>query len=359
MMTETGIMSDLAIPPGEYLEEVIEDIGISQAELARRMGRPAQAINEMIHGEKAITPETALQLEQVLGVPAHIWSGLESDYRLILAKQKQLEELEQEQVALVGFPYSDLSKLGLVEATRDKIKKVMELRRFFSVSSLFNIPSVKEYSPAFRQSEKYDISSAALAAWLKAGHIIAEKVEVEAVDKKKLEAVVPELRELTRVVEPDVVLKQVQELLSSCGVALVFVPSFKKVCTTGATYWMKDKAVIAMSMRGAWSDIFWFSLFHEIAHVLLHDKRLTFLENGKHDSEYVKQEEEADNFAQQSLIPPEQFKIFVRTSDFSSDSIQRFADEIGIFPGIVTGRLQNEKLLPYTHNHHRIRYKWK
>lgn len=359
MMTETGVMSDLAIPPGEYLEEVLEDIGISQAELARRMGRPSQAINEMIHGEKAITPETALQLEQVLGVAAYIWSGLESEYRLILAKQKQLEDLEQEKDLLVDFPYSDLSKIGLVESTRDKLKKVMELRRFFSVSSLFNIPSVKEFSPAFRQSENNDISNGALAAWLRASHIMAESVEVESVDKHKLEQAVPVLRDLTRVVEPDIVLNKVQSILASCGVALVFVPSFKKVCTTGATYWMRDKAVIAMSMRGAWSDIFWFSLFHEIAHILKHDKRLTFLENGKHDPDYVKQEEEADTFAQQSLIPPESFKKFVEGYDFSAEAIEKFADEIGIFPGIVTGRLQNEKILPYTHNHHRIRYKWK
>ena len=81
MMTEAHFMSDLAIPPGEYLAEVLTELGLNQAELARRMGRPAQAINEIIKGEKTITPETSIQLEKVVGVPAHIWSRLESEFR--------------------------------------------------------------------------------------------------------------------------------------------------------------------------------------------------------------------------------------------------------------------------------------
>ena len=91
MMTETVFISDMAIPPGEYLEEVLEDLEISQAELAIKMGCPLQAINEIVKGNKAITPETALQLEQVLGVSAQFWSNLETEFRLILAKQQQEE----------------------------------------------------------------------------------------------------------------------------------------------------------------------------------------------------------------------------------------------------------------------------
>jgi HTH-type transcriptional regulator/antitoxin HigA len=90
------LYSDLAIPPGEFLAEVLENRRISQAELARRMGRPIPAINEIVKGEKAITPETALQLEQVLGVPARIWTGLEARFQLVLARQKEERLLEQD-----------------------------------------------------------------------------------------------------------------------------------------------------------------------------------------------------------------------------------------------------------------------
>ena len=78
--------SDMPIPPGEFLREHLEESGMSQAELARRLGRPRQAVNEIIRGKKAITAETALQLERVLSTPAHIWLGLELEYRLVLAR---------------------------------------------------------------------------------------------------------------------------------------------------------------------------------------------------------------------------------------------------------------------------------
>ena len=82
-----SLHSDAAIPPGEFLQEHLNELGMSQAELARRLGRPRQVVNEIIRGKKAITAETALDLEGVLGTPAHIWLGLEQEYRLVLARR--------------------------------------------------------------------------------------------------------------------------------------------------------------------------------------------------------------------------------------------------------------------------------
>ena len=360
MIIKQTIMPDLAVPPGEYLEEVLEEIEISQAELARRIGRPAQAINEIVKGEKAITPETALQLEQVLKVPANFWSNLEAEYRLILAKKVQ-EIKAEEEIKIVGdYPYRDLSKLGLVEKTKDNLKKVTELRKFFAVSSLFNIKEVKEYSPAFRQVAKETMSHEYLVAWLRTGHIFASEMKLEIFDKRKLESYIPRITELTREPNPNVLLKKLTLLLAVCGVALVVIPHFPKTYTTGATFWIgKAKAVVMMSLRGSWSDIFWFSLLHEIGHILRHDKRLTFLENSSTNPLYVKQEEEADCFAQETILPTKNYDKFIKNRDFSSSAIKRFADEVRVSAGIVTGRLQHDKKLLHTTNHHRIRYKWK
>jgi len=86
MVTKTDTYPDVAIPPGEYLAEEIEVRGISQTELARRMGRPLNAVNEIIKGKKAITADTALQLEEVMPeIPARFWLNLETDYQLTKA----------------------------------------------------------------------------------------------------------------------------------------------------------------------------------------------------------------------------------------------------------------------------------
>ena len=84
--TQTRISSDMAVPPGEILAEELQALGMTQKECARRMGRPAQVINEIIRAKKAITAETALQLETVVGGSADYWLGLETTYRLTLAR---------------------------------------------------------------------------------------------------------------------------------------------------------------------------------------------------------------------------------------------------------------------------------
>lgn len=94
MVTKTQAYPDIAIPPGEYLAEEIEARGISQKELARRMGRPLNAINEIINGKKAITAETALQMEEVMPeIPARFWLNLETDYQLAKALIKKRAEV--------------------------------------------------------------------------------------------------------------------------------------------------------------------------------------------------------------------------------------------------------------------------
>ena len=86
MATGTDAYPDVAIPPGDYLWEEIDARGISQNDLAKRMGRPVNAINEIVNGKKAITAETALQLELAMPeIPARFWLNLETDYRLTKA----------------------------------------------------------------------------------------------------------------------------------------------------------------------------------------------------------------------------------------------------------------------------------
>ena len=358
METNTQYYSDLAIPPGEYLLEASAELGLNQADLARRMGRPVQAISEIVKGVKAITPDTALQLEEVLGVPAHIWTGLEADYQLIRARQQAEQQIETEAVNVGCFPYAEMAKLGWVGATRKRTEKVRELRRFYGVASLSNLPEVRSYAPAFRKSRHKNLSHEALAAWLRAGALEAEQMETRPFDKKALKALLPELRRLT-MAGPELFQPELCRQLAGIGVALVVLPHLPKTYTNGATFWTHaDKAVLMMTIRGSWADIFWFSLFHEIAHILLHDKRRIFLEDGSDDEETREQEREADEFAGNTLIPEKAYSTFILSAEFSARSIQNFARSIEIAPGIVTGRLQHDGHIGHHCHIHREQYKW-
>ncbi|RJS91150.1 HigA family addiction module antitoxin [Salinisphaera sp. Q1T1-3] len=361
MATETDIRSDLAIAPGEYLQEVLADAGLSQKDLAQRTGRPAQAINEIIKGVKAITPDTAIQLETVLGVPAHIWTGLESEYRLALARQEEARALAEERPLMRKFPFKEMADIGWVAYTQKRDERIRELRRFFGVSSLMNVENVGAYAPAFRHAEHRSPSQLAVAAWIKGGEHDAKRIETAAFDRKKLEARVSTIRALVTNRDAVDAIARLRAVLAECGVALVLRPHLTKTYLTGATFWMKsqNKAVLMMSLRGKWADIFWFTLFHELCHILKHEKRQTFVDfEGVSTPGITEQEDEADAYAQEALIPSAYWHAFVSDQDFSARAIAKFAARVDTAPGIVTGRLRREEFIAPNRHDFRDRLDW-
>jgi len=344
METERRIWPDIAIPPGEFLAETLATMGISQAELARRSGRPVQVINEIVLGKKEITAETALQFERVLGTPAHVWVGLEADYHFNRARLADEKRLVSETPLARRYPCSELAKRGLVRKGNDWGERVGELLRFFGVASLqqISLPVV-----AWRKSRAVAPCRYALAAWLRQGELLARQVKTDPFNASALRGLLPALRGLTG--EPALA-ERPQELLRKCGVALVFVPEFPKTGAHGATRWIGKLPIMQLSIRYGWADIFWFTLFHEIGHLLKHGRREEFIEfrdNRRNDV----QEIEADGFARDWLIPPSQYARFVSgvTRFPSRIEVLAFAAEIGIAPGVVVGRLQHDKILPPTH----------
>jgi HTH-type transcriptional regulator/antitoxin HigA len=356
MMTEERIWPDVAIPPGATLAETLENLGISQAELARRAGRPVQAISEIVQGKKEITPETALALERVLGIPAHVWIRLEADYRTVKARLADRERLKDEVSLAEQCPYKDMSKKGWVPVVTDSVERVQALLRFFGVASLRHIQPFTE-TATWRRSKAGTISSCALAAWLRQGELQAQQIETAPFDAAGLMELLPTLRSFTREI-PEVFQHPLVKTFSQRGVALVFVPELPKTGAHGATRWIGAKAVVQLSLRLRWADIFWFTLFHELAHILKHGRKELFIELDKNQED--EQEREADAFATKYLIPELAYKAFVSGKTvFSAVAVTAFADEIGIHPGVVVGRLQHDKKIPPSHlNSLRVRYEW-
>ena len=361
-MIREDIHSDLAIPPGEYLEEVIAALGMSKNELARRMNRPAPKLSAIFTGDKAITPDTALQLAKVVGVPAHIWTGLEAEYRLNLARKQELQEIQKlrEETHLVTkFCYSELVKLGFVARKTKPIEKVRELQRFFGVTSLKNISDLKRYQVAFRQG-KGKRSPEATSAWLRIGELQCQKTESAPFGKEALKSILPTIKSMTGLL-PEEFETQLPQILLDAGIVLVFSPHLPKTYLHGATFWLaRNKAVLMLTIRGSWADIFWFSLFHEIGHLLLHGKQMVFLETDDRENELDKAEQEADQFAANILIPQADYHAFVQSGLFYQQDIEEFAGNLGIDPGIVVGRLQHDGHIENSwHNQLRTRYLWK
>jgi HTH-type transcriptional regulator/antitoxin HigA len=365
MATNKSLYSDLPIHPGEYLEEVIDELAMTKDELAKRLNRPAAKLSAIFKGQKAITPDTALQLDKVVGVPAHIWTGLEAEYRLAIARKQQNQEqqrLNTESRLVTRFRYADLVRLGIVtKKTRPK-DKVLELQKFFGVTSLETVCGLHRYQAAFRSgiSGESQRSPESVAAWLRIGELDAQKRQCAPFDKKKLKDVLHIIRAMTLHV-PEHFQDNLRRALANSGVALVLCPSLPGTYAHGATFWLgREKAVVMMTLRYKWADVFWFSLFHELGHIFLHNRQAVILEGSAGNESFDNQEEAANRFAADTLIPPMSYKEFVKKHRFYPVDIESFASQLGISPGIVAGRLQNDKYLDRSwHNRLRTRFEWK
>lgn len=342
----TQYAPDRVSHPGTTLAEVLEARHMSQADLAERTGRPKKLINEIIRGKAAITPETAIQLELVLGVPASFWNNRESRYREYLARESERRNLDKHSEWVKNFPIAAMRKAGWFEPVGSGSAVVQGLLKYFGVVSPDQwgaVWAVKQ--AAFRKSTAFESDWFATTAWLRQGEIESQQIECEEFDAGQFRQVLAECRKLTTL-SAEEAKRRLGELCRGTGVAVVFVPELPKTRVSGATQWLSpEKALIQMSGRYCTDDHFWFTFFHEAAHILFHGKRDFFIDDDQ--SSESKAESEADEFSRNFLMPETAYQKFLSRGGINAFRIREFAREIGIAPGIVVGRLQRQKVLPF------------
>lgn len=356
MATREKIYSDQATPPGESLAELLEVLGISQRELAGRTGRPEQVISEIIHGKKAITAETALQLEKVLGTPSSFWVNLESRYQETLARIHEAEELAKQEAQLDAFPIREMKQRGLLPETRDKGTLLKGLLGFFGVAS-FDALEARQAGVSYRVTPGATVSQGALLVWMREGKIAAEKIETQPYDQRRFVGALREIRALTTEIW-SVAFPRMVEVCAGAGVALVITKSYPKSGANGVTRWLApDKAMIQLSTKWNWLDVVWFSFYHEAKHVLDRQRRRVFVRAINDDQGL---EVEADRFASKVLIPEDEYQTFLTSPSLSRASVASFASRVGIHPEVVVGRLQNDQIIRRNRlNDLRRRFIWK
>ncbi len=339
-----GWQPDWAVAPGELLIDVLEDRGLSQSDLARRMGRPIKTINEIVNGKAAITPDTAIQLELALGVTAGFWNNAEIAYRGHLARERAEQQLASHRGWAAQFPVKDLVRHGLIEKTSGQAAAVAALLRYFGVSSPDAWQSQwASAAVAFRGSPTYESSHYAAAAWLRWGELLANAVETPPYSPRQLRSVLQDIRPLTRR-EIALTRERIERLLAGAGVALVMTPELSDLRLSGAARWLRnDKALIQLSLRYKTDDQLWFSLYHEAGH-LLTARRKDFIDE-ESDTPQDDEEQAADEFARNALIPLAEYERFVACGDFGRRAVRDAAKTLEIAPGILVGRLQRDKHL--------------
>lgn len=325
---------DFAVNPGDSLREAIQYLNMTQKDFAQRLGITEQSLDRIIKGEQPITHETAANLELVTEISAEFWNNLESQHQRQLRIQAARETEASIAEWVSKFDTKELLKRGYINATNSVIEQAFELLRFFKTSSIkaFNNYSNRLVAAA-RSTAAYKTEQIPAITYVQMGQREALKLEVAPYNRALFVKALNRARAMIK--EPprdfcDVLQKEFAE----AGVALVFVPLFKGVHFNGVSKWIiPNKALIIMNIKGKAEDKFWFSLFHEAAHILNHGKKKLYLSEAHIDSP---EEQEADSFAAEFLIPA---KFNERIAAVKSEADIKFlASELDLSLGVVVGR---------------------
>lgn len=338
-MSGTLYKPSIGIHPGRTLRKMLESLEMSQTQLAERSGLALKTINEIVQEKASITPETAMKFAAIFNMSAAFWNSLQRDYENTIVRLQYEESLKKESKSLEKFYcYSELVKLGMVPSTRDPLEKTRSLLGFFGVSSLSLIRETQEV--AFRKTGKKSSSNESVAAWLRCGELLARDVQTKPFDAEKLSNSLGDFRKLTLLSAEDISIK-LREMCADLGIALIIMPHFKNTGINAATRWLStDKALMQLTLRWRYSDVFWFNFFHEIGHILKHGKKDQFIEfDGSKHVDDLKKEEEADDFASNILIPKDSLQDFLTNGDLRISAIKSFSSRIGVSDSVVAGRV--------------------
>lgn len=358
MENVNGLSLDLLVHPGETLKEVLEEKNMSQEELAIRTEYSAKHVSEVVRGKKDISSEFANRLEYALGIPAHFWMNLQTNYDKEVFEINCINNIQKKELDILK-DLKDVVKFcenaDIIECNSKKEITVLNMRKFLNLNNLCSIPSLSIQQVAFRGSKVNKVNVYVLYAWLKLCEYFTNKAIItNNYDKEKLKTKYEDIKKTMFLPANDMV-EELKNIFAECGIAFEVVRHFTGAPVQGFIQKKNEKVILCMTIRQSFSDIFWFTLFHEIGH-LLHDN----FSNQYIDYQFIESEEEkeADIFARNTLIDEKEYNDFMKKANIGISDIKCFADSQNVKPGIVIGRIQKD-INDYSFMaQYRERYKW-
>jgi HTH-type transcriptional regulator / antitoxin HigA len=336
--------------PGGTLAEKLEEMNMGPKEFALRAGKPEKTIIAILKGESSITPDMAVQFENVTKIPANFWMNHQRNYDEHIAREKRQIVIQEATKWAKLFPLNDMIKKGWLPQVTTIQEKTIEMLAFFGFS---NHKAWKEYyfnqqlKVAFRISLAQTSEPYAISVWLRKGELQAAVLNANDYSEKKFKEALPKLKSIMAN-HPDGFFNQLQSICLEAGVKVVHTPCINKAPISGSTRWLNDTPFIQLTGRYNRNDSFWFTFFHEAAHILLHGKKDIFLEKVEYSDKDLVKEKEADEFAVKWTLTEEEETQILASVPLKEKDIRNFAKQFNTHPAIIIGRLQHKKLLSYS-----------
>ncbi len=356
MATLKKFVPPVVFHPGVTLSEKLKETGMSIKEFAVRTSKPEKTIFAVINGKSSVTSDMAVAFESVTKIPAHFWLNKQRTYDEYLARERREEQLASAYQWARSFPLAKMINLGWIAEAKTMEEKVKSLFSFFQVSTEKAWEDYylnQQLRVAFRISLNNTKEPHAISAWLRQGELQAAERTVSSYSDKGLREAIPAMKELC-IRHPKDFAVRLQDICAEIGVKLVYTPCLPKAPINGSTRWINDTPCIQITGRHKRNDIFWFTFFHELGHILLHGKKDIFLETVDYTDMQRKKEEEADEFASKILLSQTEEDEIIGNGDFSEAAIIQYAKRFRTHPGIIVGRLQHQKVISFTKDSHLI-----
>ena len=343
----------LAFHPGYYLKEIVDESGLTQEDFARRLGTTPKNLSILIRGEQNLSIDIATKLSRMLGTTVTYWLNLQQAFDEKTAEMLSEKELEREReiFKLIDYRYfREYFRLpDLPRKVDEQIKRVREFLAISSLTILEEIGLAVSYRSYSDDLSKSNIVNANAMVQIAINRTL--KADAPKYNKKRFEKAVAFA--LTQTKNHEGFLSEIKNAFFQAGVVLVVLPNLQNSGINGATKKVDGKVMLMVNDRRHYADTFWFTLFHEIGHILNGDLGLSFNNEA---------EDDADRYAQMALIPQEKYECFINQNRVYNESIIReFAKAINQDPGIVYGRLQTDGLISYTETYlsNRLRHKYR
>lgn len=340
----------LVYHPGTTLEEKLTEIGMGPKEFALRTGKPEKTISAIIKGDSSITHDMALQFEIVTKIPVHFWINHQKSYDDYIARTKRQAVIDQAIEWSKKFPVSEMIKKCWINKSASDNEKAIELLSFFGFANHLawhDYYCNQELKIVFRISLANTNDPYAISAWLRKGELQASELTSTHYSEKKFSSSLPEIKSIMSN-QPADFFKQLQQVCLDAGVKVVYTSSLPKAPICGSTRWINDTPLIQLTGRYKRNDSFWFTFFHEAGHILLHGKKDVFLEKVNYNDIDHEKEIQADNFAVKWTLNEDQEKEIIRELPLNKEQIKHYAKKFSTHPAIIIGRLQHNKLVPYS-----------
>lgn len=353
-MTASEFRPDWVCPPGATILAAMRRRDLSASHFRAKCGLSSDAYEGLIEGTVAISPELAERLTSALGASCDFWLRRDRLYRARRDAGPVADNFER---FADSVPFGEMRRLGWLDEF-EGLSRPEAIRAFFADSiGGAGAPGAQLIEAVrFRISIAHDAEPAAVAAWLREGVRQGRRINCAPLDRARLRQAVPDLRALTRIKDPVDYFPRLVEICSAVGVAVVFVRTPRGCPASGATHYDGDRAIVQLSFRYRSDDHLWFTLFHEIGHILLHGYAPIFIEGqGLDDTD---EEAEANAFSARILIP-EQHESEIHSVKREYRAIMRLAKRLGVSPGVLVGQMQRRGLLRHNQmNFLKVRYDW-